>query len=179
MISDYLGSVLENELCDVSEEADLADPNIPFRFLRFACLNSKGETSATVRVTEPFVVQLEYEITDPISDFRVGVIVRNCQDIEVFVSTDCDASPMRGKDRTPGRYLACVEVPANLLGQGKHAVTAWGAITYQQHLRFRPNALTVNVQYHGWMTDENRSGFAVNPKLNWETTQVSGPAENG
>ncbi len=162
---------------DLTPDAPCLDSNNPLRFLRLAICDSEGQPSSILYGERPYTVEIEYEFTQAIGNARLVVLFRTAQDIDAFLTTDCDNHPTKGQDRLPGHYVSRCEIPPYLLTQGRYRVTVWGAITYKRQLRRRENALVVDVEYtKGWLMEEKRN-TAVNPRLAWRTERL-GPFQS-
>jgi lipopolysaccharide transport system ATP-binding protein len=150
------------------------DPTNPLRFLRLAVCDSTGTPTSLLYAEETYFIEIEYEFTYAIDNVRIAALFRTAQDIDAFLTTDCDVSLVKGQKRSPGRYLTRCEIPAHLLSQGRYRITVWGAVTHVRQLRRRDDALIVDVQYtKGWIMQENRT-TAVNPLLVWDTKHLDG-----
>jgi lipopolysaccharide transport system ATP-binding protein len=147
-------------------------PNNPVRLLRLAVCDDNGRPISLLYAEKSYTLEIEYEFTQPVKSVRVVALFRTAQDVDAFQTTDCDASLVRGLDRSPGRYVSRCEIPAYLLTQGRYRITVWVAITHVRQLRRRDDALVVDVQYtKGWIMQDLRN-TAVNPQLAWDTERL-------
>jgi hypothetical protein len=149
------------------------DPHNPLRLLRLKVCDLAGNPTSLLYGEQTYSLEIEYEFTHSIKNVRIAALFRTAQDVDAFMTTDCDALLVRGQDRLPGRYITRFEIPANFLSQGRYRITVWGAVTYVRQLRRRDDALIIDVQYtQGWIMEETRN-TAVTPKLIWYTEQLS------
>jgi lipopolysaccharide transport system ATP-binding protein len=170
----YLHTVVANVNAeDVTPDPLSNDPNQPLRLLRLAVHNRDGRPTSLLYGEQSYTLEIEYEFSHPVKNVRMAALFRTAQDVDAFMTTDCDATLVRGLDRLPGRYVTRFEIPANFLTQGRYRITVWGAVTYVRQLRRREDALVVDVQYtQGWIMEETRN-TAVNPLLAWHTERIN------
>ena len=134
-------------------------------------LDKKGNIAEVVRSTEPFVIEIEYELEKQIKGLRVGIYLLTTRGEYIFTSFDTDDAHMYEKKtvREAGRYISRCEIPANLLNEGRYVVGV-NASTYMIKRYFQDDqALLFNVDPAGapgmqWV--ETRLG-PIRPVLNW------------
>ncbi|MCB0168765.1 MAG: ABC transporter ATP-binding protein [Anaerolineae bacterium] len=169
----YLQTVNSDVIAeDTRPDPPSPDPTNPVRILRLAVCDQTGRPTTLLHAEQPYTVEVEYEFTQPVESVRVAVMFRTAQDVDAFMTTDCDEGLVRGIDRVPGRFMARCHIPAYLLAQGRYRISVWIAVTHVRQLRRREDALIVDVQYTtGYMMQDSRN-TAVNPLLSWHTDRV-------
>ncbi len=144
----------------------------PFKPVAIRLLDAKGNIIDTARSTEPFFIDIEYQVEKAIKGLRVGIYVITSHGEFVLTSFDTD-DPKRFEEftqRPPGSFHSQVEMPADLLNSGQYVVGI-NASSYRIKTYFHDEqALAFNVDASGapgtqW--PETRLG-TVRPKLNWK-----------
>ena len=152
------------------------DVNGVFQPCTLRILNTSGEVMDTVRCTEPFIVDFEYLIHEPIKGLRVGMYLLTSHGEFVFTSFDTDHPALFEKHpvRVKGHYHSRVVMPAGLLNGGRY-VLGLNASAYRIKTFFHDEqALAFNVDPSGapgtqW--PEARLG-PVRPSLEWEINKI-------
>ena len=89
----------------------------PFRPMAVRILGPSGNITNTVRSTEAFQVEIEYELSAPVTGLRVGMYLMSTRGEYIFTSFDTD-EPKRF-DRYPvrpaGRMVSRCIIPADFL----------------------------------------------------------------
>jgi len=96
----------------------------PFRPLALRLRDRRGQIADTLRSTEPFSIELDYELAQPITGLRVGVYLLTMRGEYVFTSFDTD-DPQQFEQygtRAAGRYRSRCAVPADLLNDGRYVL---------------------------------------------------------
>ncbi|MBS1250397.1 MAG: Teichoic acids export ATP-binding protein TagH [Chloroflexi bacterium] len=148
----------------------------PFRPLALRVKNHQGDVVDLVRSTQPFSIEIEYRLVEPIQALRVGLYLRNMRGAYVFTAFDTD-NPEQYKamaTRPPDHYVSRCVVPADILNEGRYALginaSAYRVKRYFQDLR----ALVFNVDgtdAPGKQWAERRRGV-TRPRLDWEINQI-------
>jgi lipopolysaccharide transport system ATP-binding protein len=144
----------------------------PFKPVRLRVRDAKGRIVDTLRSTEPFQVEFEYELGQDITGLRVGIYLLTLRGEYVFTSFDTDDSELfdQFSTRKVGRYVSRCTIPASLLNDGRY-VLAVNASTFRIRRYFQDeHALAFYVDGTGapgkqW--PEARLG-PVRPALVWE-----------
>jgi lipopolysaccharide transport system ATP-binding protein len=152
----------------------------PFRPTLVRVCNRSGATDV-VRSAEPFYIEVQYELTKPIEDFRVQFKVFSSLGEKLFVTSDVD-DPSRYRlhsVRQPGAYVSRCHIPANLLNRGVFVVGISAASPNARRYFLDDNCISFTVDGTGgvgsnWI--EDRSGF-FRPALDWdiEPAQITTP----
>lgn len=150
----------------------------PFVPVAVRLKDKKGHVLESVRSTEPFFLEVEYQLKKPIKGLRVGIYVITSHGEFVFTSFDTD-DPVQFEQhpqRLEGSYISRCEVPAHLLNGGRFVVGV-NASSYRIKTYFHDEqALAFNVDVAGapgthW--PETRLG-PVRPMLDWTIDKIDG-----
>lgn len=82
------------------------------------CVNAAGAVASQFDVTEPFAVEVEYEVLRERYCLNVHLYFYNEHGQTVLVTMDSADSPYAKRPNPPGRYLGRCQVPGNLLNEG-------------------------------------------------------------
>ncbi len=149
----------------------------------WACLvsmqvvNALGVVSASVEITDPVVVVMEYEVLEGEQVLAPSIQIRNAQEVLVFISIDVEES-WRGRPKPPGRYRSRVTIPGNLLAEGAFFVTGVLSTIEPVHVCFYERDTIMFHVIDSGLEGSARGGFAetirgiVRPKLEWATEQL-------
>ena len=148
----------------------------PFRPIALRLLDNKGNVVETVRLVEPFTIEVEYEVGKTMKGLRVGIYIITSRGEFVFTTFDTDAMEKFEEyaQREKGIYVSRCRILANLLNAGRYVVGV-NASAYRIRTYFHDEqALAFNVDASGapgtqW--PETRLG-PVRPALNWEIKNI-------
>jgi lipopolysaccharide transport system ATP-binding protein len=129
--------------------------------------NSYGTVSSTVENTKPFSVEIEYEITKPLWNLRVGFFIRTTAGGYVFDSHDADDPEFRSR-RGPGHYTACCHIPGNLLGPATYLISLNVDIYNVGHLAREENTLVLEVVNTSARGTISPRGGVIQPQFTWK-----------
>ncbi|MDO9546772.1 MAG: ABC transporter ATP-binding protein [Pelolinea sp.] len=139
-------------------------------------LDKKGNILETVRSTEPFSIEVEYQIRKPTKGLRVGIYLLTSHGEFVLTSFDTD-DPIKFDTHTvrdEGVYHSKVNIPANFLNGGRY-VLGLNASSYRIKTYFHDEqALAFNVDPSGapgMQWPESRLG-PLRPALKWEIKKI-------
>jgi lipopolysaccharide transport system ATP-binding protein len=157
-------------------ESELANTDPAFRPLAMRVRNPHGQVVDTVLAAEGFTIEMEYELKQAISGLRVGIYLMTTRGEYVLTSFDTDSPALfeTYTSRPAGRYISRVQIPANLLNEGRY-VLGVNASSYRIKRYFQDDkALTFTVDATGapgmhW--PEKRLG-PVRPELVWKIDTV-------
>ena len=167
----YLSSGYENMGERVWRDEEIPLASAPFRPLAIRLRDRRGQVVDTIRSTEPFTVEIEYELTSPITGLRVGFYLNTARAEEVLTSFDTDATEKfeHFTSRPAGHYLSRCTLPADVLNQGRY-VLGVNARSYHIKRYFQDEqALAFNVDAAGapgMQWPETREGL-VRLRLPW------------
>ena len=148
----------------------------PFRPLALRLRDRRGQVADTLRSTEPFSLELDYELAQPITGLRVGVYLLTMRGEYVFTSFDTD-DPQQFEQygtRPAGRYRSRCTVPADLLNEGRYVLAVNASAFRIKRFFWDDHALAFSVDATGaagkhW--PEPRLG-PIRPALNWIIEQL-------
>ncbi len=148
----------------------------PFCPVAIRVRDSKGRLSNTVRSTEPFTIELEYSLDEPIQGLRVGFYLLTSRGGFVMTSFDTDPPHLfeQHETRRAGRQVSRCTLPADFLNEGRF-ILGVNASSYRIKRFFQEDhSLAFNVDAAGapgthW--PERRPG-PIRPRLDWEIADV-------
>lgn len=168
----YLSIGQDQEGLRIWQSDEIPDHAKPFKPISVRLLKVNGSISNTVRSTEPFTIEIEYQLSSVIQGLRVGVYIITSQGEFVFTSFDTDDPDKfnQHSQRSKGHYVSRCRIPKNLLNGGKYLVGINASAFKIKTFFHDEQALSFNVDMSGapgthW--PETRLG-AVRPALNWE-----------
>jgi lipopolysaccharide transport system ATP-binding protein len=121
----------------------------PFRPISLKIFDPRGAVADNVRSVEPLSVEVEYQLSAPVTGLRVGVYLSTVRGEYVFTSFDVDDAVLYEKysTRLPGHYISRCTIPGDLLNEGRYILGV--------------NASSFGVKRY--FMDENALGFTVDP----------------
>jgi lipopolysaccharide transport system ATP-binding protein len=148
----------------------------PFEPIALRIRNHQGLVVDTVNASEGFSIELEYNLSDPISGLRVGFYLMTTRGEFVFTTFDTDDPGLfeTYTSRATGRYISRCQIPPNLMNEGRFALGV-NASSYRIKRYFQDDkALTFTVDATGapgMQWPEGRLG-PVRPKLDWKIETI-------
>ncbi|MGO6905875.1 Wzt carbohydrate-binding domain-containing protein, partial [Rhizobium ruizarguesonis] len=86
---------------------------------RLSIRNEDGELAQTVELTKNFIIEMEYELREPLTGLSVGLQIMMEDGYSPIISlSDPELDVSRLDTRSPGYYRARVVIPAGLLNTG-------------------------------------------------------------
>ncbi|MDV4179944.1 ABC transporter ATP-binding protein [Rhizobium brockwellii] len=86
---------------------------------RLSIRNEDGELAQTVELTKNFIIEMEYELREPLTGLSVGLQIMMEDGYSPVISlSDPELDVSRLDTRSPGYYRARVVIPAGLLNTG-------------------------------------------------------------
>jgi lipopolysaccharide transport system ATP-binding protein len=172
----YLSSGFSQEGQRVWSAEDIPASSDPFRPAAMRTVNARGEVVDTVRSTEPFKLEIEYNLSKPVTGLRVGIYLMSMRGEFIMTSFDTD-DPQKFESltvRPAGHYVSRCSIPADFLNEGRYVV-GMNANSFRVKRYFQDEqALTFSVDAAGapgMQWPEPRQG-AVRPRLNWQIETV-------
>jgi lipopolysaccharide transport system ATP-binding protein len=106
---------------EADEIPSSADPFIP-RAVRVR--NNGGKTTDSVRSIDPITIEVEYELSAPITGLRVGIYLMTTRGEFVFTSFDTDEPERFEKysTRSAGHYISRCTIPPDVLNEGRFVI---------------------------------------------------------
>lgn len=83
-------------------------------------LIQQGNETTAINCREPFTVDMNYEIRQPIRGSRFFLIIRNGKGELIFTTSDYDQMTPEAVERSAGSFTSTVEVPSGLLKTGSY-----------------------------------------------------------
>lgn len=153
------------------DEDEVPVESAPFKPIALRLRNQRGQMVDTIRSTEPFQIELEYNLSAPLTGLRIGLYLYTTRGEPVFTTFDTDDPVMFDKhtSRSAGGYISQCTLPADLLNQGRYTVGI-NASSYHIKRYFEDEqALDFTVDTAGapgmhWV--ETRQG-PIRPRLKW------------
>jgi lipopolysaccharide transport system ATP-binding protein len=149
----------------------------PFRPLAMRVCSPKGKVTDTLRSVEPVTVEVEYQLSAPVTGLRVGIYLMSTRGEYVFTSFDTDQPETydRYSVRNAGHYRSRCIIPADLLNEGRY-VLGLNASSFRVRRYFHEEqALTFTVDAAGapgMQWPEPRLG-PLRPRLDWTIEETS------
>lgn len=170
-VDHYLNMGLTKQGERVWSSAEVTNSEAPFQPIALKVRNPMGQVVDTVQSVEGFSIEMEYQLSDPISGLRVGLYMMTTRGEYVFTSFDTDDPTLfeTHVQRPAGHYVSRCQIPPHLMNEGRY-VLGVNASAYRIRRYFQDDkALTFNVDATGapgmhW--PEKRLG-PVRPKLDW------------
>ncbi|HEY5159249.1 MAG TPA: ABC transporter ATP-binding protein [Anaerolineales bacterium] len=144
----------------------------PFRPIALRILDKNGKIAETIRSIEPFYVEVEYNLSAPLTGLRIGLYLNSARGDQVMTTFDTDESSRFEKytSRPAGHYVSRCEFPADLLNDGRYIVGV-NASSYRVRRYFMDEqALAFNVDTSGapgMQWSEPRPG-TLRPRFEWQ-----------
>lgn len=148
----------------------------PFRPLALRVRDPQNRVVDSVRSVEPVTIEVEYELSAPVTGLRVGIYLNTMRGEPVFTSFDTDDPEdfERFGSRAAGRYISRCVIPADLLNEGRFAI-GMNASSYRIRRYFQDEqalAFTVDgAGAPGMHWPEPRLG-PVRPRLSWQIEAI-------
>lgn len=137
-------------------------------------LDATGRIAEQISLTEPMMLEVEYEVWDAETPLNLSVTVHSHDGILVFVTTNVTDEEHYAKPHRPGRYRSRVMIPGHFFNEGRYAFTVLLTERARKGLAVAHQAVAIDVVDLG----ESRGGYfgtwhgVVRPLLQWRTTTV-------
>ncbi|MCX6079877.1 MAG: ABC transporter ATP-binding protein [Chloroflexi bacterium] len=143
----------------------------PFLPVALYVKDARGSVADSLRSTEPITIEMEYQLTAPVTGLRVGVYLSTVRGEYVFTSFDVDDADLYEKHSTrqPGHYISCCKIPGDLLNEGRYILGVNASSFGVKRYFMDENALAFNVDpmgAPGMQWAEQRQG-PLRPRLDW------------
>jgi lipopolysaccharide transport system ATP-binding protein len=149
------------------------DPRFIIRELRI--LAPDGTFTGHIDIHKPFTIEIEYQITERLTQFRLGMKVVTPDGTIAFSTSDSVDSAYDDGPRDPGHYLTRCLIPANLLNENFYNLTVSADIPTKDILFLEDSAIGFSAEQTGGLSarfPEKWPGV-VCPQLKWETEPAS------
>ncbi len=161
---------------NIWDPADIPVTAAPFRPRAVRIVDNRGNIVDTVRSTEDFHIEFEYDLEEEITGLRVGVYLYTARGEPVFTSFDTDDARMFNTytERAAGRYLSRCVIPPDLLNSGRYTLGVNASAFRIRSFFSQERALEFNADPAGapgmhW--DEPRQG-TIRPRLDWKIDKL-------
>jgi lipopolysaccharide transport system ATP-binding protein len=157
-------------------EAEIPSSAAPFRPMALRLCDEHGQVIDTIRSTQPVTVEMEYQLSAPITGLRIGFYLNSARAEAVMTSFDTDDPLMFEKysNRKTGHYISRCTIPADTFNQGRYSLGV-NASSYRIQRYFQEEqALDFNVDgtgAPGMQWPEPRPGV-IRPRLHWAIEAV-------
>jgi lipopolysaccharide transport system ATP-binding protein len=152
------------------------DPRFKIRALRI--MGPDGINTGHVDGGKPITIEVEYQILERLSQFRVGLRVFTSDGTLVFATADSVHPNFDPKPRAAGIYRTLCIIPENLLNETSYSLTIGADIPFVKILFMEEAALSFSVQ----QTSELYSRFpekwpgVICPHFEWQTRTIDSGA---
>ena len=168
----YLSAGNSSEGERIWEEHEIPLSAAPFRPIALRLLDKAGKVVETIRSVEPFTVEMEYNLSAPLTGLRIGLYLNSARGDQVLTTFDTDDGARFEKytSRPAGHYVSRCEFPKDFLNDGRY-ILGFNASSYRVRRYFMDEqALTFNVNTSGapgMQWSEPRPGV-LRPRLEWQ-----------
>jgi len=148
----------------------------PFRPIAIRLLDKAGKIVDTVRSTEAFKIEMEYDLAGPLTGLRIGIYLSTARGEYVLTSFDTDDQAHFEKhgSRPAGHYVSGCMLPPDFLNGGRYTLGV-NASSYRVRRYFMDEqALSFNVDTSGapgMQWSEPRPGV-LRPRLEWKIESI-------
>ncbi len=144
------------------------------RVIRIKDYQEQEYPTASVDVRRSFYIEIEYDVLQAISIFRVAIKIIAADGTVVFTSSDSSSDDWEEMHRLPGRYLSRCEIPGSFLNEGAYSITISADIPFIEILTVEENALNFYVEQTGGVSGRypERWPGVVCPQLKWNIESV-------
>jgi lipopolysaccharide transport system ATP-binding protein len=139
--------------------------------LKSAHLSDDNGPSSIFAYTEPFTIEVEYDVLFQVRDLTVTCLLYDAQGNIVFETMDTDMPEWKGRTRTPGKYIATCKIPARLLKPGRYFLSIHSFIEHVKTIERQEGVLTFDISEVGSTSRPRRRGI-IAPSLDWKVTKV-------
>jgi lipopolysaccharide transport system ATP-binding protein len=160
----------------VWEADEVSASAAPFRPLSLRVKDPRGLVADSFRSTDPLTLEMEYQLSAPVTGLRVGIYLSTVRGEYVFTSFDVDDAELYEKHSTrqPGHYISRATLPGDLLNEGRYILGVNASSFGVKRYFMDENALAFNVDpmgAPGMQWAEQRQG-PLRPRLNWVIESV-------
>jgi lipopolysaccharide transport system ATP-binding protein len=158
------------------DEDEVPAEAAPFMPLAVRVCDKSGNVIDSVRSVEPFTVEVEYQLSAPLTGLRIGIYIGTARGEYVLTTFDTDDQHRFEKfgTRQAGHYVSQCTIPADLLNGGRY-ILGINASSYRVRRYFMDEqALSFHVNSSGapgmqWA--EPRPGV-LRPRLEWKIETI-------
>lgn len=121
------------------------NPDKPMKLHTVKLMDTGGNLTKTVDMTQPFRIQVEYEVMQPAIGHMIVFVNQYPSRVRVLAVGDADIVPERRAQRKPGRYCAELEVPAWTLNAGVYTLMVNLGVPYMESYDRHENIIEFEV----------------------------------
>ena len=132
-------------------------------------VNCGEETLEVFRINKPILVEIEFTVLQPISNFHLYLRVFTQDGILAFGSGDWDSGSTNTYSFLPGMYRARCVIPGDLLNSCSYSLTVMGMIPDVRYVFVEEHIVTWEINEiggAGGATSNRRPGI-FRPQLKW------------
>ena len=130
-------------------------------------MDSHGAITSCVYIEEPFYIELEYEILQPLQGAWIGFKLSTSLGDVVFCSGDHNFTLNESITRKPGIYKSRCQIPSNLLNQGSYIISLLGHIPGEKILVDEEGVLNFEVLQKTAIAGSGKQPGIIRPDLLW------------
>lgn len=130
-------------------------------------IDHKGINTGFVYAEEPFYVEIEYTILQPLTAAWIGFKLTTASGEVLFCSGDCNLAIKQAVTRPPGVYKGRCQIPADLLNQGNYNISLLGHIPGIKMLVNEEAVLGFEVIQKTDIAGHGRQPGVIRPNLPW------------
>lgn len=151
-------------------------PTGKFRMLSMKILSSQRYTSNRLDMSEPFDIEVEYELLENLPRLRIGLQLTSAEGILVFTTANSADKEFQNKQHAAGRYRTTCTVPANLLNEGGYQIRLSADVPMVEVLFIEENAISISLQQSGneYARFNEKWPGVVCPKFIWNNMRIEG-----
>ncbi|MEL7061708.1 MAG: Wzt carbohydrate-binding domain-containing protein, partial [Acidobacteriota bacterium] len=133
--------------------------------------DADGEIAGSFDVREPFRIEIDYRVRQPMTHCRIGIFVKTLDGTILFDSYDSDDSRYMGS-RVPGEFTSRCAVQGDFLRPGGYSLTVNADVTGVLRLTRLENCLGFEIYDGGAVGNEigGRRRGVILPRLDWEVS---------
>ena len=141
-----------------------------FRPLVLRIRNARGDVTDHLASSESFWIEIGYELSEPVRDLRVGILLSGGDGALLFCAFDTDDAARYIERRAAGTYCSRCRIPGELLNEGRFIVGINAGIFNVGRLFQDEHVVTFNVTKTGGAGGHwaEASGGMLRPRLDWE-----------
>jgi lipopolysaccharide transport system ATP-binding protein len=149
------------------------DGNSPIHLLKMFFSDIDGNPRTSFTKDQPFFLNIEYQIVEPIKDVHVSVWFLTMDSVVFMSSYDTDCFPIFATCREPGIYRCRVHIRPGFLNVGQYGIRLLAFVPNTPIKFFDDTSLFVEITdpAEEW---SHRVG-AIVPMFNWEVEYVHNP----
>jgi lipopolysaccharide transport system ATP-binding protein len=144
----------------------------PFRPIALRVCNGNGRATDLVNASQPFSIEVEYDILQPIRNLVVLIKLYSNLEELLFMSSDVDDPARMGQypTRPAGHYISRCHIPANLLNSGSFLIGISASVPNVCRYFWEQRSVRFTVDETGGVGTQwggERGGF-FRPALGWD-----------